>query len=61
VGEWIDRNTQPQDWVGALEVGIIGIMRNSLCGFSGLIEPKVAQQIGIQKTMKKYYLGSKYL
>jgi hypothetical protein len=43
VGEWLRDNTNPNEVVGTLEVGIIGYYaHNSMLDFSGLIQPLVA-------------------
>jgi hypothetical protein len=50
-GEWLALNTQPQDSVGALEVGIIGFYsRRHMVDFAGLIQPDIARQLTLQTT-----------
>ncbi|RPI31342.1 MAG: hypothetical protein EHM70_11710, partial [Chloroflexota bacterium] len=44
-GEWLNANTEADDSVGALEVGIIGYYaRRPMIDFAGLIQPEVAAQ-----------------
>ena len=43
-GEWLQKNTSPEDKVGAMEVGIIGYYaRRPMVDFAGLIQPEVAE------------------
>lgn len=46
VGEWLNANTKAEDWVGTLEVGIIGFFaERPMVDFAGLIHPDVAAKL----------------
>ena len=47
-GEWLRENTLPDANVGAVEVGIIGYYsQRPMVDFAGLIQPDIAQQVGL--------------
>jgi hypothetical protein len=51
VGVWLNQNTPPDASVGTLEVGIIGYYaRRPMIDFAGLLQPRVAGQLGAQTT-----------
>lgn len=55
IGHWLQAHTDPDDSVGALEVGIIGYYsQRPMVGFAGLIQPDVARQLTSDDT----YLSS---
>ncbi|MHA2428681.1 MAG: hypothetical protein ACXADB_11725 [Candidatus Hermodarchaeia archaeon] len=46
IGEWIETNTESDDEIGTLEVGIIGYYSNRrMIDFSGVIQPEIAEQL----------------
>lgn len=46
IGEWLNENTQPEDRVGSLEVGIIGYhARRPMIDFAGIIQPDITTQL----------------
>ena len=48
VGDWLQENTPPDSWVGTIEVGIIGYYsQRPMVDFAGLIQPDIAQQLGL--------------
>ena len=50
-GEWLRENTPADDSVGAVEVGIIGYYsQRRMVDFAGLIQPDIAQQLGISRS-----------
>jgi hypothetical protein len=50
-GEWLRENTNPEDKVGSLEVGIIGYYsERTMVDFAGLIQPKVAERLDPDST-----------
>jgi hypothetical protein len=50
-GEWLKLNTDPEDSVGALEVGIIGYFaERPMVDFAGLIQPEVAERFSADTT-----------
>lgn len=51
IGEWLASNTNLDDQVAALEVGIIGYYAGrSMVDFAGLLQPEVARQLNEQTT-----------
>ena len=51
IGEWLEVNSQPEDRIGALEVGIIGYYSGRpMIDFAGLLQPQVANQLSSLKT-----------
>jgi hypothetical protein len=50
-GEWLRENSPPDASVGAVEVGIIGYYaQRPMVDFAGLIQPDIAQQLGIGRS-----------
>jgi hypothetical protein len=50
-GEWLREFSNPEDRVGALEVGIIGYFaRRSMVDFTGLIQPEVTENLNPDST-----------
>jgi len=46
VGEWVHSNTENNEWVGTLEVGIIGFYSNRpMIDFAGIIQPEIARHL----------------
>jgi hypothetical protein len=62
-GEWLEKNTSPEDRVGAMEVGIIGYYAHRpMVDFAGLIQPEVAELLTQNTTYEDaaVWAASKY-
>jgi len=59
VGEWIDTHTEKDEWVGTLEVGIIGYYaKRPMVDFAGILQPEIAKQLTPKSTYKDSTLWS---